>query len=46
MSGFALSRQQKKDRRDMLAAQIILAAYLQSPQSAEHPPAPLDDTAM
>lgn len=43
MAGSGLSRQKKKDRRDMLAAQVILAAYLQSPHAAEEPPQALDN---
>lgn len=43
MQDVQLPRAQRKKRRDMLAAQIILAAYLESPDSARQPPAPLDD---
>jgi putative Holliday junction resolvase len=43
LAGIGFSRKQKKDRRDMLAAQVILAAYLQSPHAAEEPPAALED---
>jgi putative Holliday junction resolvase len=42
MAGVGFTRRQKKDRRDMLAAQVILAAYLESPQAAEEPPAALE----
>lgn len=42
MAGVGFTRRQKKDRRDMLAAQVILAAYLQSPQTAEEPPQALE----
>ncbi len=42
MAGIGFSRKQKKDRRDMLAAQVILASYLQSPQAADEPPTALD----
>jgi putative Holliday junction resolvase len=43
LAGVGFSRKQKKDRRDMLAAQVILAAYLQSPHAAQEPPKPLED---
>ena len=43
MAGHGLSRRQKKGRRDMLAAQVILAAYLESPHAAEQPPEALED---
>jgi putative Holliday junction resolvase len=42
MAGVGFTRRQKKDRRDMLAAQVILAAYLESPHAAEEPPASLE----
>ncbi len=42
MAGVGFSRKQKKSRRDMLAAQVILAAYLQSPHAAHEPPAALE----
>lgn len=42
MAGIGFSRKQKKDRRDMLAAQVILATYLQSPHAADEPPAALE----
>ncbi|MBW3597235.1 MAG: Holliday junction resolvase RuvX [Planctomycetes bacterium] len=42
MAGHGLTRRQKKDRRDMLAAQVILAAYLES-SSAEESPGALED---
>ncbi len=38
----ALSKQRRKERLDMLAAQILLTAFLESP-SRNAPPAPLDD---
>ena len=41
LAGADLSRKQRKQRRDMLAAQIMLAAYLESP--AAEPPGALDD---
>jgi putative Holliday junction resolvase len=37
-----LTSAKRKKRRDMLAAQLILTAYLESPQCANQPPAPLD----
>jgi putative holliday junction resolvase len=43
MAGLSLTRRQKKDRRDMLAAQVILAAYLESPHAADEPPAALEN---
>jgi putative holliday junction resolvase len=43
MRGSRLSHAQKKKRRDKLAAQIILSAYLASPAAALEPPPPLDD---
>jgi putative Holliday junction resolvase len=41
-----LSRKRRKARRDMLAAQVLLAAYLESDRSADAPsPGGLDDPA-
>jgi len=37
-----LTSAKRKKRRDMLAAQLILTAYLESPQSAHQPPSSLD----
>jgi len=37
-----LTSAKRKKRRDMLAAQLILTAYLESPHTAHHPPASLD----
>jgi putative Holliday junction resolvase len=37
-----LTSAKRKKRRDKLAAQLILTAYLESPQSANQPPASLD----
>jgi putative Holliday junction resolvase len=42
MAGVGFSRRQKKERRDMLAAQVILAGYLESPHAAEEPPEALE----
>jgi putative Holliday junction resolvase len=42
LSAAKVSKKQKKQRRDMLAAQIILAAYLESPQRADYNPGSLD----
>jgi putative Holliday junction resolvase len=42
MAGVGFSRRQKKERRDMLAAQVILAAYLQSPHAADESPSALE----
>jgi putative Holliday junction resolvase len=42
MAGVGFTRRQRKDRRDMLAAQVILAAFLESPRAAEEPPAALE----
>ncbi|MFT7641892.1 MAG: putative Holliday junction resolvase [Pirellulaceae bacterium] len=42
LSAAKVSKKQKKQRRDMLAAQIILAAYLDSPQRADYDPGALD----
>lgn len=38
-----MTSKQKKARRDMLAAQILLSAYLENPARAERPPEGLDD---
>ncbi len=38
-----LTAAQRKRRRDMLAAQFILSTYLDSPQTADARPAPIDD---
>ena len=38
-----LKGKKRKTRRDMLAAQIILSAFLESPSAAEERPRPLDD---
>jgi putative holliday junction resolvase len=43
MRGSRLSPAQRKSRRDKLAAQIILEAYLSSPASALLPPGALED---
>jgi len=38
-----LSNRQRKERRDMLAAQILLEAYLETGELSAGPPGPLDD---
>jgi len=38
-----LTSRQRKKRRDMLAAQILLTAYLESSSRGRQPPGPLDD---
>lgn len=38
LGGARFTREQRKKRRDMLAAQIILTSYLESPHAAEAPP--------
>lgn len=38
-----LTKQRRKDRRDKLAAQILLTAYLESPTRGTVEPGPLDD---
>ena len=38
-----MTRKRRKRRRDMLAAQIMLAAYLESPCTGQDDPGPLDD---
>ena len=38
-----MTRKRRKKRRDMLAAQIMLAAYLQSHRGGQEDPGPLDD---
>jgi putative holliday junction resolvase len=38
-----LSAKQRKERRDMLAAQIMLSAYLESRAAGHQPPQALDD---
>ena len=38
-----MTRKRRKKRRDMLAAQIMLAAYLQSRGGGQEAPGPLDD---
>jgi putative Holliday junction resolvase len=38
-----MTRKRRKKRRDMLSAQIMLNAYLESEASAQHDPGPLDD---
>jgi len=43
LTAAGMTNKQRKARRDMLAAQIILASYLESPQAASHPPQSLDD---
>jgi putative Holliday junction resolvase len=37
-----LTSKQRRARRDMLAAQILLTAYLEAPPGADHEPRPLD----
>jgi putative Holliday junction resolvase len=43
LRGSRLTRAKRKQRRDMLAAQVILAAFLESPHLADEAPAPLED---
>jgi len=38
-----MTSKKRKQRKDMLAAQILLAAYLESPRQGEQEPGPLDD---
>jgi putative holliday junction resolvase len=38
-----MTRKRRKKRMDMLAAQIMLAAYLESHDGGQHEPGPLDD---
>jgi len=40
--GAGLTRRRRKKRRDMVAAQIMLAAYLESGEKGRHEPGPLD----
>ena len=42
LSAAKFSKRQKKQRRDMLAAQIILAAFIDTPQRADYTPGSLD----
>ena len=41
--GAGMTRQRRRKRRDMLAAQILLAAYLECRGRGSQPPGPLDD---
>jgi len=41
--GARLTRKRRKERTDMIAAQILLAAYLESRGKGEQAPGPLDD---
>ena len=38
-----MTKKRRKRRKDMLAAQILLSAYLESPAKGREPPRPLDD---
>ena len=38
-----MTRKRRKQRRDMLAAQIMLTAYLESNSKGSQSPGPLDD---
>ncbi len=38
-----MTQKRRKQRRDMLAAQIMLSAYLESRSKGSQPPGPLDD---
>jgi putative Holliday junction resolvase len=44
LAAAAVRGKRRKQRRDMLAAQILLSCYLESPDSARRDPLPLDDT--
>lgn len=41
--GADMTRKRRQKRRDMVAAQILLAAYLESRRKGLQPPGPLDD---
>ena len=41
--GAGMTRKRRRNRRDMLAAQILLAAYLECRAKGSQPPGPLDD---
>jgi len=41
--GAGMTRKRRRNRRDMLAAQILLAAYLEGRGGGPQPPGPLDD---
>jgi len=43
LTGAELTKKQRKARLDMLSAQIMLSAYLESPDRQEEGAAPLDD---
>lgn len=43
MLGADLTRKRRKKRLDMVAAQIMLGAYLESQTKGRRPPGPLDD---
>ncbi len=43
LGGAQLTKKQRQKRRDMLAAQIILASYLESNTRQQHDPGSLDD---
>ena len=43
LAGAKMTRKRRGQRRDMLAAQILLTAYLESRRTRTEPPGPLDD---
>ncbi len=43
LSAAKLTKKRRKERLDMLAAQIMLASYLEAPERAEQPPQGLDE---